>query len=391
METFIQTRDSGGSVGRTRSYQDRVTRIKRQALESARDALLSSDDELVTSRAHLTMQMAESELVLDALRAQYIADNKARKVALHNVRDANTNPIGHEISQVAWVDPRVHEIDYEPIYYALLMPVSTEASDWARTITYFSGDMTGAATWFSGGSSEMRYASEDREKKDVTVSMAALGYEYDLEEMNQALMIPGLNLTFRKAASARFNMEKFLDAIALNGDADKGYDGLFNQTNVTKSNSAIGNWSGATPAQILADVNTVVGGVYSGSNTTYMADTLLIPPAEFSRLAGTQLPDTSISLLEYVQKANVYTASTGRPLTIRGIPGLENAAAGSRGRAVAYANNERNLVFHMPMPHTFLPVWQKSPLGFEVPAIARTGGLEIRRTPAFRYLDQITA
>jgi len=44
---------------------------------------------------------------------------------------------------------------------------------------------------------------------------------------------------------------------------------------------------------------------------------------------------------------------------------------------------------HIPMRHRFLPVWQTGPITFDVPGIFRTGGVEIRRPGAFRYVDGI--
>lgn len=354
-----------------------------------------------------------AEDVLNKMRAAHVIDMKAAgKITRDPVKDTDTligmlraedqnDPIGHLISQLAYVEPEIQEITYAPIRYPALMPVSTQANEWARTITYFAGNMTGQAQWFgSPGATDMPYASEDREKKDVTVEMLAIGYEYDLQELNQALMVPGLDILFRKASAARFLMERRLDEVAMMGDSEKGYDGLFNATGVTlvdaPSDGAGGGgnsplWANKTPAQIIRDVNLVLGGVYGGTRTAYMADTLLVPPTEFARLAGTLLPDSSVSVLRWIMESNVYTASTGRPLTIRGVHGLEDAHTGNAGRAVAYDNSMETLVFHMPMPHTFYPVWQRSSLGFEVPGIARTGGLEIRRAINVRYLNGITA
>lgn len=394
------------SVISTMMLADTVKGMKMRSLQDAQQALEAVEAGQVSAAdlgptAFLTVQAAKAEKQLNDMKARYIRDamNPGGVPSGQPIMIGDqTDPIGHLISQVAYVEPQVHEKKYVPIRYPVLMPVSTEASEWARTITYFAGDMIGQAGWFSGDSQDMPYATEDREKKDVTVEMIALGYQYNLEEINQALMVPGLNLTFRKASAARFLMERFLDNIFLFGDSDKGFEGLFNSSNVTASNAAAvggsGNdeeeWSSKTADEIIADVNSGISGVYTDTQTVEMADTMLIPPSEYSRLAGMHLPDTGISVLDWIARSNVYTASTGNRLTIRGIPGLENAAASNAGRAVFYKNDEDILVAHMPMPHTFLPVWQKGPLIFEVPAIARTGGLEIRRPDGVRYIDMIT-
>jgi hypothetical protein len=56
---------------------------------------------------------------------------------------------------------------------------------------------------------------------------------------------------------------------------------------------------------------------------------------------------------------------------------------------IAYRKDPEIIKIHVPMPHRFLPVWQRGPLVYDVPGIFRTGGLEIRRPGAMRYVDGI--
>jgi hypothetical protein len=94
--------------------------------------------------------------------------------------------------------------------------------------------------------------------------------------------------------------------------------------------------------------------------------------------------------LSFLAKNNLYTHTTGAPLTIRGVLGLGKAGNGGVGRAVFYRKDPRVLKLHVPMPHRFLPVWQTGPITYDVPGIFRTGSVEIRRPSAVRYLDGIT-
>ena len=80
---------------------------------------------------------------------------------------------------------------------------------------------------------------------------------------------------------------------------------------------------------------------------------------------------------------------TGQQLTVRGVLGLDNIGTGSTRRMVAYANRQDVVKLHLPMPHRFLPVYQDGPTSFQIPGIFRTGGVEVLRPGAFRYLDGI--
>ena len=97
----------------------------------------------------------------------------------------------------------------------------------------------------------------------------------------------------------------------------------------------------------------------------------------------------NMTVLQWIQKYNVYTAQTGQPLIIRAVRALATAGAGGTARAIAYRRDPQIVKMHIPMPHRFLPVWQTGPITFDVPGIFRLSGVEIRRPGAFRYLDLI--
>ena len=321
---------------------------------------------------------------------QWVADAKKRQRDQVRARGLdNADPFGFAIAQTSHVELAVQEVRYSDIQYPMLVPVDTSANSWARSITWFSRDIAGKAEWYAGAANGMPYAESWREKKEVTVEMAAIGYDYNLEEINQAAMV-GQNIGTDRGIAANRAAEEFIENIVLNGDADKGWQGLFNVTGVEKSNDA-GNWSARTADQILSAINNLLGNLWDHSKRVELADTLLLPPSAYSLLAGLRLNGDGMTVLQWIQQANLYTAMTGNQLMIRAVTGLENAAASNRGRAIAYRRAPDVLKLHLPMPHTFLPVWQKDALTFEVPGIMRTGGLEVRRPDAMRYLDNITA
>lgn len=313
--------------------------------------------------------------------------------------DAQQQALAFLIRQSTHIEQQVAEVRYPDIQYPGLIPVDTSANEWAPSVTYFSVDRAGRAEWFNHQATSMPLADITREKFEQTVEMAAIGYRYTLEEIGRAMLIPGTNLSNDRAASAKRAAEEFIDDLAINGDSAKNIDGLVNHSSVTvvdaqddgTQNSQVDSpaWADKTADQILRDINDNLTGLYTASNTVEMADTVLLPPSEMSRLATKRVPDTQISVLEFLAKHNVYTAQTGQQLVIRGVRGLETAGEGSTGRMILYRRDPEVLKLHMPMTHRFLPVWQTGPLIFDVPGIFRLGGLEIRRPGAVRYVDRI--
>jgi hypothetical protein len=299
------------------------------------------------------------------------------------------------VSQASRINATVYQTRYPAIRYRGLVPVDTTGPEWVKSITYFSLDGVGQAEWMNAGADDVPRAELIRAKTETTVSMAAIGYGWNLEELAQAQML-SVDLAARKGQAARRASEEFTDQVAFFGDVTKGFYGVTNQPGVVAGDAgATGtgsstSWDDKTPGQIMADVNGLLSGVFVGSNTVEMADTLLLPYTEMHDIGTRQLSEnTETTILEWLRTNNVYTMETGQPLTIRGIRGLENAGAGGSSRAVAYRNDEEVLRLNMPMPFRFFPVWQTGPFRYEVPGAFRLGGVDVSLTAAMRYMDGI--
>ena len=317
----------------------------------------------------------------------------------------NAAQLGFVESQVAYVEQKVEKIDYPFIQYPRLVPVVTEVeAEWARTITRFVSDMSGTAQWFTGRSNDMPLADTARRTIDVTIEMAAIGYDYTIEELNQAMMTPFPMLREDKAASARRASEELVDRLVLQGDTDKGFEGLINrpaynastQTDgvrtVTAPNGASGSphFDTKTGEEVAKDFNTLLSGIYSMSRQVEMADTLLLPVDEMGKLAAKKMEGIEASVLNWIRMNNVYTLETNQPLMISTVRGLETATSADTGRMIAYRRDPDVLRLHYPMLHRFLPPWEANPMTIQVWGIMRLAGLEIRRPGAFRYMDGIS-
>lgn len=304
--------------------------------------------------------------------------------------------LGFLTQQTSFIETEVYKLQYPEVQYPMLVPVDTSANEWTKSITYFSSDKVGEAAWFNHLATDIPLADINRNKYEQGIEMAGIGYRYTLEEIGQTMMVPGLNLTADRAEAARRAYEEFVDRIALIGDTRKDITGLLNNAAVTRVDAlgdGTGNstfWTDKTADQIIRDVQSALTGVYTGSNTVEMADTILLPISAMTYLAETRIPNTTENALSYLSKYNIYTFQTGAPLTIRGILGLDTAGTGGVGRMVVYRRDPRVVKLHIPMPHRFLPVWQTGPITFDIPGIFRLGGVEIRRPAAFTYVDGIT-
>ncbi|ACL61049.1 DUF2184 domain-containing protein [Methylobacterium nodulans] len=299
------------------------------------------------------------------------------------------------VSQQSFIEPTVYRTQYPEIRYPRLVPVDTNVPDWTPSVTYFSMDQVGAAKWITGQANDVPRADVLRSQFETSVSMAGIGYGYDLEELGKAQLM-NLNLSADKADAARRASEEFIDQVALFGDPAKGYAGLVNSPVVTQGSAAARGeggstrWVDKTAENVLADVNGQLTGIFTGSATVELADTVLLPYEQMVALSLRRVDPTSpMTLLDWVQQKNVYTIETQRPLNVFGVRDLETAGAGGTARMVAYRRDPAVVKLWMPMPFRFFPAWQTGPFRFDVPGAFRLGGVDIRRPAAFRYLDGI--
>lgn len=310
--------------------------------------------------------------------------------------DAQQRALGFVIAQTTMIEPTVYQIRYQDIQYQNLLPVDYSAPEWITSVTYMSMDGVGRAAWFNAKADDIPKVELGREKFETAVHMAAIGYGYDLEEIGKAQML-GMNLTSDKAILARRIAEEMIDRVAFAGDASKGFLGMFNQSSVTATTApadgtgAATTFASKTPDFILRDINGILTGMFIGTLGGEMADTLVLPYSVMLDLSTRRIDTVNqTTILEWIERNNIYTRTTGQQLMIRGVFGYaDTAGAGNTRRMMAYRRSPEVIKMHIPMPFRFLPVWQTGPMRFDVPGIMRIGGVDVKRPKAVRYLDGI--
>lgn len=315
---------------------------------------------------------------------------------MQQMMDAQQRSYNFLISQQSIIEPTVYAMRYQAIQYPSLIPIDTSAPEWISSVTYFSMDGVGQAQWFSGKAHDMPNVDLSREKFETGVHMAGIGYGYDLEELGKAQLL-GMNLTTDKASLARRISEEKIDQVAFGGDTSKGMIGLTNASTPTAT-SAPADGTGSsrafadkTPDQVLRDINGQLTGIFTGTLGVEMADTILLPYSVLLDLSTRRIDAVNqTTILEWIERNNIYTRTTGNALTIRGLFGyLDTAGTSSSKRMVAYRRSPEVLKMHVPMPFRFFPAYQTGPMRYDVPGVFRLGGVDIKLPKAIRYLDQI--
>jgi len=307
-------------------------------------------------------------------------------------------------AQAFKINQSVYEARFPDWDFGRLVFVDTSGPAWSPGVLTYTSDLTGAAKWQSGYAKDIPLADVGQAMQTSSFHLAAIGYQYNIEEVNTVMQVGG-TLPSRRARAAKLAYTKFMWDLAITGSAEKGKNGLVNQSAVTPvAATADGTGSARhwisnagvvtkTATQIMRDINQGLTAINTGTNSLEFADTVLLPVEAFNLIASTPFNSLgSDTILSWLLKTNVYTLATGRPLTIRAVPFLRTASTQTvvgGGRAVFYKNDENYVKLNLPMPHQFLPVYQDGPLNWQVPGIFRTGGIDLQTTATFYYLDGV--
>jgi hypothetical protein len=292
-------------------------------------------------------------------------------------------------------------LQFPELAFERLVFVDTSAPEWSLGATTFVGQGVGKAEWGSGFADDMPFADVERDRSDVKFRFAHVGYEYNIEEIGIAQQL-GIPLQGDKAMAARRAYREFMWNVALFGSTVKGMEGLGQPVRRGQRSCPGGRHRGGyhvVRRQRQRDEDPGPNRPrlqrHAGGHLYRLAD---------RRNGGHRaaaLQNDCLHGSHAVQRhQRHHPAGMGagqqrphpdhRPASQRaGRAGLETAGAGGTARAVAYRNGEDVAALHLPAPHRFEAPRTKGTYGFVVPGWFRTGGVELRRTYAFRYLDGI--
>ncbi len=295
--------------------------------------------------------------------------------------------------QLYRIETEVYMTRYPAFDITRFMPVDTSGSMWDVGTLVYSQEAVGEAQFMAAGAFDIPYASNKMSQATKPFYLAAIGYEWNTQEMQRAAML-GRSLSSDKARAAKLAADRFIYGLGMLGQtpkgvSEKGWTGFAN--NASAPSAQVANdgtgpsrlWSAKTPDLILRDINEALTAVETGTGETHVANTLVLPTSRYNYIASARVTDTGETVLSFLNRNN----TAGESLTILKSRALETAGTGSSTRMVAYDRDDQVLKFHLPGPHQFLAPFQKSSLTYEVAGIMNVGGVEVRLPKAIVYRD----
>jgi hypothetical protein len=285
--------------------------------------------------------------------------------------------------RLEYLKTKVYQVMYPQFKARQLIPVSNEADPGAETITYEQWDDFGMAQIIANYADDLPLV--DALAEDYTTKVKGIGaaYQYSIQDLKRSVM-SGANLPEKKARAARRFIEQKIEDIAALGESAYGLTGFANNANVALTTPTTGTWSGATAAQIIADLDKLVSAIVVLTKETYPPTTIAMDVSLYNIIAHKRVSttgDTSRTVLED------YIASSPYITEIVSWNKLATAdAAGTGPRIVAYSKDPDVMSLEIPQEFEQFPPQAKN-LSFVIPTHARCAGVIMPLPMAVGYMD----
>ena len=272
------------------------------------------------------------------------------------------------ISNFEHVLPRILEVQYSELLWPTVIPaqaIDTGVDAGTRVISQRVMDLRGAGA-FVGKSNQIPTVEMSLDSFQMNVSNSGISGRINRQDMREFRMgFQGMSLDEKIIRAMRSASERHIERVFFFGDDLVGYDGFIDFPNVPVTTAALNAamtstlWINKTPDEILFDINDAITTVWTQTRQLFNPDTVLIPPAQLAALSAGRITNFATdSILNYIQKNNIYTQQTGRELFVTHNRYLQGAGMGGTDRMrvmTTVVNDERpNWYMAMPMPINFL-------------------------------------
>jgi hypothetical protein len=314
--------------------------------------------------------------------------------------------LGFLIGQLTYVEQEVLRQPYADIKYPTILTVDTSAPDYVESIAFKVLDYKGEPAPIGDVSHDFPLAEIGAKVGGVDVVQAGLGYTYTQIEVGKAMEMASaqgfggaINYLAEKPIATRTLTEQWLDRVAFVGDARwpslatgglvkyPGVPILATGTLLGGANKTIAQILAQTPdaaaQELLTLLNAAILRVFvTQTNSIFRPTHILLPLVQFGMLETFRIPNTSETLISYLNRV--------LRITFEPILQLAGAGVGGTDRMMVYTKNPQFAKFHLPMPYTLnAPIPSHGGLRFEAAGVVRTAGTELRVPLSHLYIDGI--
>lgn len=298
------------------------------------------------------------------------------------------------VAQLERIDPTIHEplVTYTWSRDVDLREDVSLADDTASyTVSSFAapgGVVPNGINWIGNNSNAIAGPSVDLGRVAQPLSLWGMELSWTIRELERSLKLgTGIDQQKLNVLKLKHNMD--CDQMVYVGDANIGATGLVNSQNKPGVSllSASAAFSTLTEKDQLSDLNRLISAVYEAAAYTGAPTCLRLPPAQFARMATTQLPTQPGTVLRFLRENSLSTELNNVQIDIRPLKWLKGAGVGGTDRALVYTKSPDRVRFPMTQldrtPLEYRSLWQM------VTYYGLLGQLEIIYPETVGYMDGI--
>ncbi len=276
------------------------------------------------------------------------------------------------------IKARSYDVLYADLIARTLFPVNNEGGLAITSITYRTYDKVGAAKLINNYAKDLPRADVGGKETTIPVKEIGTSYGYTIKEI-AASQLTGRGLDQRRANAAVRAVEEEVNDIAFFGRTDAGLPGFLTNPNipvVTVVNGAGGTpqWTTKTPDEILFDINDLFADIFENTLMKERADTLLLPPQQWTYIASTpRASNSDTTILSYVTQNSPFLNSEDDVIPVNELVGAGTAGVDIM---VAYTRSPDKLELEIPFELQFMAP-QEEGLEIVVPGLNSIGGVNM--------------
>jgi len=200
--------------------------------------------------------------------------------------------------------------------------IGDEAASYTNSSFAAPGGLTPVGiNWGGKNSTAIAGIAVDLSKTSQPLILWEMELKYSIPELESAIKV-GRPIDQQKFEGLNLKHQMDIDQVVYVGDSQVAMQGLFNKSGITTSTAAgtgTGNattWALKTPANILADINTVLQNVWAASGYAVIPDRILVPPVQYGILLSQVVTSAgNMSILKFLEDNNL-SAQHGGKLSI---------------------------------------------------------------------------
>jgi len=265
----------------------------------------------------------------------------------------------------------------------------TSTDPGALSNVWFEEDQTGLAEMMAPDAEDYPIADIKGNRKEAPIEDLGLALKFTTKELRTARFAGVGDLVTKKGASVRRGTDRKLDQLIKTGAPSQNLFGIYAYPGAALLNAVVGDWTAATPAQIISDFNTAFQTYRSksngvlGNNITVMFDNVTATHLKKTRMATddpTKVWDELLSIYgdgQIVRMGVDYDLATADE-------------AGTGPRVLFYENNPEVILAEIPLYLEGQPpvrTLRTTKIGFDT----SFGGVICYQPDTILYLDGVGA